>query len=359
MLGPVLDGRAAPSHAYLFHGPGGSGKRSCARELAAMLLSEGSIEPDSARARALSGVHPDLSWIVPSGAHEVLVADVDEPLVAAASRTPFEAKRRVFVLEGADELGEEAANRMLKTLEEPASYVHIILIAERLQDVLPTIRSRCLSVHFEAPPESELVAGLEAGGCEHERAIACARLAFSDGHEAQALASADGKLLRECAQALVQLALRGEVETRSPWTALLDAAKQRGEEAGGELEEAMNRALELYPRRERKRAQSDWGDRIKRGRRRAQTAALDQALTLAEAWLIDLAALAWGADDVVRNVDQRSALAADAEISHGRDPRALRAAVELIEDTRSRLSLNVSEELACEALSYRLEEALA
>lgn len=359
MLGPVLDGHAAASHAYLFHGPGGSGKRGCARELAAMLLSEGSVEPASARARALAGVHPDLSWIVPSGAHEVLVADVDEPLVAAASRTPFEASCRVFVLEGADELGEEAANRMLKTLEEPASYVHIILIAERLQDVLPTIRSRCLMVHFEARPESELVTELEAHGCEHERAIACARLAFGDGNEATALASADGALLRERAQALVRLGLRGEVVTRSPWTALLAAARQRGEEVGTDLEEAMNRALELYPQRERKRAQSDWSDRIKRGRRRAQTAALDQALTLAEAWLLDLAALAWGANDMVRNVDEMSALAADAETAHGHDPRALRAAVELIEDTRSRLSLNVSEELACEALSYRLEEALA
>lgn len=324
-----------------------------------MLLADGSPEPASARARALAGAHPDLSWIVPSGAHEVLVADVDEPLVAAASRTPFEATRRVFVLEGADELGEEAANRMLKTLEEPASYVHIILIAERLQDVLPTIRSRCLSVHFEAPPESELVAKLEGTGCEHERAIACARLAFGDGNEAKSLASDEGKLLRERAQALVRLALRGEVVTRSPWSALLEAAKQLGEEAGGELEEAMNRALEFYPRRERKRAQSDWNDRIKRGRRRAQTAALDQALTLAEAWLIDLAALAWGADDVVRNVDQLDALTADGEAGRGRDPRALRTAVELIEDTRSRLSLNVSEELACEALSYRIEEALA
>jgi DNA polymerase-3 subunit delta' len=64
-------------------------------------------------------VHPDLTWVTPSGAHEILVSDIDEPVSAPPARTPFESSRRVFVIERADELGDEAANRMLKTLEEP------------------------------------------------------------------------------------------------------------------------------------------------------------------------------------------------------------------------------------------------
>jgi DNA polymerase III, delta subunit len=54
------------------------------------------------------------------------------PVIAAASKTPFESSRRVFVIERVDELGDEAANRMLKTLEEPASFVHLILLTDRL-----------------------------------------------------------------------------------------------------------------------------------------------------------------------------------------------------------------------------------
>ena len=80
----------------------------------------------------------------------MLVSDIDEPVVAAASRTPFESLRRVFVIESVDRLGDEAANRMLKTLEEPAAFVHLILITDRLADVLPTIRSRCQLVRFDA-----------------------------------------------------------------------------------------------------------------------------------------------------------------------------------------------------------------
>ena len=62
----------------------------------------------------------------------------------------------MFVIERVDELGDEAANRMLKTLEEPASFVHLILLTDRLVDVLPTIRSRCQLVRFDAPPVAEV-----------------------------------------------------------------------------------------------------------------------------------------------------------------------------------------------------------
>ncbi len=80
--------------------------------------------PDAETARAVRdrvqrGTHPDLTWVTPSGAAEMLVSDIDEPVVAAAARTPFEASRRVFVIEGAETMNEQAANRLLKTLEEP------------------------------------------------------------------------------------------------------------------------------------------------------------------------------------------------------------------------------------------------
>jgi DNA polymerase III subunit delta' len=359
ILAHAAEPGGSPSHAYLFHGPGGAGKRTLARELAARLLSQGAPDPASAQARALAGAHPDLTWVVPSGAHEILVSDVDQAVVAAAARTPFESLRRVFVIESADELGDEAANRLLKTLEEPAAFVHLILISDRLADVLPTIRSRCQLVRFEAPSVAELAATLTATGTEAAAAEAYARLSLGDAGRARELAVAEGAELRAGAQALVRAALAGELGVAAPWDALLASVRARGELLRGELEQQQAAELELLPGGERKRAETAWGERVRRLRRRVETGALELALDLVETWLLDLVALAHGAVDLVRNSDRLSELRADATIGRGGDLAALRRALELVEDTRQRFQLNVSEDLALEALSYRLQEVLA
>jgi DNA polymerase-3 subunit delta' len=88
VLTPALPPGGRPSHAYLFHGPAGSGKRSTARAFAAALLAEGAADPAAVAARVQRGAHPDLTWVTPSGAAEMLVSDIDEPVVAAARAPP-------------------------------------------------------------------------------------------------------------------------------------------------------------------------------------------------------------------------------------------------------------------------------
>src|SRR5215213_4514063 len=146
VLGAAL--KDQPAHAYLLHGPAGSGKREAARAFAGELLARDAKDPGNVRTRAQHGSHPDLTWVTPSGAHEMLRRDVEESVVAAAARTPFEAGWRVFVLERADTMNDETANSLLKTLEEPASFVVAILLTDRPTQVLPTIRSRCQAVRF-------------------------------------------------------------------------------------------------------------------------------------------------------------------------------------------------------------------
>src|SRR5215207_5427739 len=130
VLGAALPPEGRPSHAYLFHGPAGTGKRRVAASFAGALLSEGAPDPEAVAVRVSHRAHPDLMWVSPSGAHELLVDDV-RPVVTAAARTPFEATRRVFVIERADTMNDESANRMLKTLEEPPSFVHLLLLTDR------------------------------------------------------------------------------------------------------------------------------------------------------------------------------------------------------------------------------------
>ena len=101
---------------------------------------------------------------------------------------------------------------------------------------------------------------------------------------------------------------------------------------------------------------SEATEQVRRTERRARTQALDLGLALCCAWYRDLAAIASGAEDVVLNDDRRAELAEDAE---GLDPARARRAVEWVLDTRRRLRVNVSEELALEALWLRLASALS
>jgi DNA polymerase-3 subunit delta' len=355
-LGAALAPGGSPSHAYLFHGPSGSGKRTAARAFAAALLADGARDPDGVRARVQHGTHPDLTWVTPSGAHEMLVGDVEEAVIAAAAMTPFEASRRVFVIERADTLIDQAANKMLKTLEEPAPFVHIVLLSDRLGEVLPTIRSRCQLVRFDALSPEQLAERVGRHGIPPEQAQACARLALGDGERALELALGDGPALRAGGERFARAALSGQVAATRPWAELLAVKRRRGEEAVAALEAQLAEELEVVSRRERRRLENEYAERIRRTRRRVETGALDLGLQIASLWFRDVACLVWSTPELVHHSDRTEALAQDAD---GRNAHRVRAAVELVEETRRRLRSNVTEELALEALAYRLEALLA
>jgi DNA polymerase-3 subunit delta' len=353
VLTPALAPGGSASHAYLFHGPAGTGKRAVARAFAAALLADGARNPDTVVERVARDSHPDLTWVTPSGAAEMLVADIEEPVVSAATRTPFESQRRVFVIEGVERMNDQAANRMLKTLEEPPAFTHLLLLADRREDVLPTISSRCQHVRFDPLPSALMAARLE--GVDGERARACARLALGDAGLAARLASEEGSALRARAEELVRCALSGAT-ARRPWLGLLDAAKAAGVAAGERSQELLERDLEMVPGKERKRYEREGAEARRRGERRVRTHTLDLALRVSELWLRDLLCMSEGAAALVYAVDRLEELRSDAEQC---DPVALRRGIELVADTRLSLSLNVSEELALEALAYRLQALLA
>jgi DNA polymerase III subunit delta' len=371
---PATGSGRVPSHAYLFHGPSGVGKRTVARAFAAALLAEGSPAPQAARARVARGAHPDLTWVTPSGAGEMLVGDVDRAVIAAAAHTPFESLRRVFVLEDAHTLNDQAANRLLKTLEEPPPFVHILLLAPSPREVLPTIASRCQHVRFDHLPSARIEERLAAdagsppadtgsppaAAAERDpRLAACARLALGDARLAGELAGAQGEVLRERAESFVRATLHGEGTVGGvggPLDKLLRAAREAGAGAAEALAARVAGELELLPVKERKRHERETADAQRRVERRARTGTIDLALRLVQLWLRDLWCVAEGASELAYALDRLSELERDAA---GRPPARLRDGVELVQDTRLRLSLNVSEELALESLAYRLQALLA
>jgi DNA polymerase-3 subunit delta' len=350
VLGAALADK--PSHAYLFHGPAGTGKAKAALAFAAELLAAGETDPDAARTRVMHRSHPDLTWVTPSGVHVMRVEDIEEPVVAAATHTPFESSRRVFVLERVDTMNDEVANRLLKTLEEPAHYVHLVLLTDQLGQVIDTVVSRCQLVRFDPLPRERIAERLQSQGVDGVQADAASRLALGDGRRAEFLVSDEGRALRADVEAMVRAALADADGTAEPWRALLERAEEAREQAEDDIAEQKAKRLEMEPKdRERRALEKEFDESAKRAGRRARTHMLELGLELATLTFRDLVCVAEGAREAVLATDRIDALAPAAQ---ARDPRRLRQAAELCEDTRQSLQLNVQEDLALTSLSLRL-----
>ncbi len=142
-------------HAYLFYGPEGVGKTLTARAFAASLLCL-EEETDScthcgACLRFAAGSHPDYTEILPEDG-SILIDQMREMRRSVAYR-PYESSYRVFVIQEAHTMTSEAANSLLKVLEEPPAYVVIILITSNQDLLLPTIRSRSVPIAFSYIPD--------------------------------------------------------------------------------------------------------------------------------------------------------------------------------------------------------------
>ncbi|HEX5800425.1 MAG TPA: hypothetical protein VFY02_09980, partial [Gaiellaceae bacterium] len=164
LLGAALAEGAA--HAYLLHGPPGTGKRRAALAFAGAALGD--------VARVEHGTHPDLYLLEPLG--EMIRIDEIRALRHDLHMRPFEAARRVYVILSAHLLNEDAADALLKDLEEPPPYALILLVADELGPLPATIRSRCQLVPFRRLSERDelepavrigryqLVSAIGAGG---------------------------------------------------------------------------------------------------------------------------------------------------------------------------------------------------
>ena len=351
--GLAADLKSGPTHAYLLTGPSGSGKRRAARSFAAELLAEASADPESARARALAdpSPHPDLEWVSPPG-NQHLVSEIRDRIIGAAAYRPFEGERRVFVIEDADALAEESQNALLTTLEEPPAHAHLILISADPASILPTVRSRCRAIGFAAAGEDELVArlGAQSPGAGEADLRAVARLGGADVRAAQFLLSDLGRRLRAAAERCVLPSAVGE----RPWLELIEIAAEAGEQAGAAVAERVDAAAEENPdERIAARIRREGEDASKRAIRRERTRLLTLGLRLMTARLRDVEAVTAGAPELLGCDRADEVKAAAGEFTPG---AALHAAA-LAAEAQRRLRVNVSEELALEALAYGVAHA--
>lgn len=348
----VAEGRL--SHAYLFVGAPGSGKHEAAEALARCVVCPhgGDATCDECR-RVAHRTHPDVRWLAPGSASGYLVAQVRE-LIEDAGLAPVRARTKVYVLERAELLRGNAANALLKTLEEPPEAVMFILCARTTAAMLPTIVSRCQQVPFRSVSPA-------AGAETVMRACACtpaeARMALAvAGTPARAVDFLKSPSRREVRR-LVVGALDSLARDDS-WDVLLAArdlvaavavpladVRQAQEDALRESQDFLTAA-----------ALKQVEDANKRELTARERSGMMEALSAAESLLRDVLARCEGIPGGAVNDD---AAAVVDRIAAGCDTAGALRAIEAVGRAADDLAHNVSPQLTLEVMLLRIKEALA
>jgi DNA polymerase III subunit delta' len=342
LLESVLE-RGEAAHAYLFYGPPGVGKRTVAYRFAAELVSGGD---EGARNRALRGLHPDLDEVEPEGQFTT-IGQVRAVVQGAASR-PFEGARRAFILR-ADTLNVQAANALLKTLEEPEGAAVFILLASSREGVLPTVVSRAQAVRFDPVPRSEVVSFLmERGYPEGEASLAAALGRGSVGLALRYAAEDELKELREAVFG-AGFAFDGSFEDRHGAAERIFA---RAEGVGATRERAYLAAYD---------AEADEGpnrrarESAKRLGRAARDGAVAEALELLALLYRDAAVVSAGAPELAVNVDRMAEISTFVAERSGAD---WAGAAEIFGEEGGKLTYNVSPEAILEVALSRSRQKI-
>ena len=338
LLGAAL--AEGPAHAYLLHGPAGVGKRTAAFAFASALLGD--------ERRVLARAHPDLYLLEPLG--EMIRIDDVRALRHDLHMRPFEGDRRVYVVLDAQRLNEDAADALLKDLEEPPPYAVIVLVASELGPLPPTILSRCQLVPFRRLSEKAVREWLAAKAPDRsqDEVRALARASSGRLDRARRLLDPAASGRRDALIHVARSVYRDdEFEPGDAARVLLASAGELGQEAK-EREEALLEGVDLPAR--------DAEQRVRRAQRGAERDELLAALEGLEAWYRDLVVLQAGAESAAVHADRLDEVRADAA---DLDQGAVAAAEAVRETWRALEEFNLNPSLALEALFVRLRRELS
>ncbi|MEZ7004604.1 DNA polymerase III subunit delta' [Streptomyces sp. AD55] len=368
----AANGAPAPAttrmtHAWLFTGPPGAGRTLTARAFAAALQC---VSPDRALGgvpgcgfcdgchTALVGTHADVSTVAAVGA-EILVKDMRDT-VRKSFTSPANGRWQIILVEDAERLNEKSANAVLKAVEEPAPRTVWLLCAPSIEDVLPTIRSRCRHLNLRTPSVDAVADMLvRREGIAPDVAASVARA--TQGHVDRARRLATDAAARERRTAVLRLPLRVEDVGGALKAAqeLVDAAaadaKQLAEDMDGKETEDLKAALGAAQGGRMPRGTAgvmkDLEDMQKRRRTRTQRDSLDLALTDLTGFYRDVLALQLGSRVAIANTDAEDALE---RLARAGTPEATLRRIEAIGACRDALDRNVAPLLAVEAMTMAL-----
>jgi DNA polymerase-3 subunit delta' len=351
------------THAWLFTGPPGSGRSVAARAFAAALLCENGgcgVCPSCRQVRA--GTHADLLLVRPEGLSYGVKQTRD--LVLRAAGAPAGGRWLVVLFEDADRCTEQAANALLKAIEEPAPRTVWLLCAPSAEDLVTTIRSRCRVVTLRVPP-SEAVARvlMERDGIDHDRALAAARAAQGHVGRARRLVTDPSAAARRAAVLRVPVQATSLGPALAVAASLVKSAEDEAKSVTEQLDEPEREALRqafgegstgkgvAKAMRGVAGAMKDLEDRQKSRATRVKRDTLDGALLDLAAFYRDVLMVQYGADVEVANADRIEDVR---RLAAAAPPEATLRRIEAIMRCRERLTLNVAPLLAVEEMTISL-----
>ena len=353
----------AMTHAWLFTGPPGSGRSVAARAFAAALLCpEGGCGHCASCRQVRAGTHADLLLVRPEGL-SYGVRQTRE-LVLRAAGAPSGGRWLVVLFEDADRCTEQAANALLKAIEEPSPRTVWLLCAPSAEDLVPTIRSRCRVVTLRVPSSAAVAEVLASrDGVEPSRALSAARAAQGHVGRARRLATdADAARRRDdVLRVPVQAVSLGPALTAA--AALVRTAEDEAKAVTEQLDEPEREALRrafgegstgkgvAKAMRGMSGAMKDLEDRQKSRATRVKRDTLDGALLDLAAFYRDVLMVQLGADVELANTDREDDLR---RIAASSSPEATLRRMQAIMRCRERLTLNVAPLLAVEEMTLSL-----
>lgn len=353
------------THAWLFTGPPGSGRSNVARAFASALQCEQRTGCGACEACRLgaSGSHPDITWV--RSETSVLYVNDMRDLVQSASKFPAIGRWQVVVIEDADRLGTpenpRTGNALLKAIEEPTPKTVWLLCAPTVQDVLPTINSRCRTLTLSTPSSDDVAAFLTRTAQVSETVATFAARA-SQGHIGRARALALDEETRARRRQVISIPARltslGSCMTAA--TDLADLAKQETEAITAETEKRELGELQAIFGSERKDTTSrsyraalkGLEDLQKKKAKRRVLDVIDRALMDLVSVYRDAIALAVGAPGALVNEELRGDVAV---VARDASPEELLRMIDAVFTAREQmLEFNVPPQLALESMTVAL-----
>jgi DNA polymerase-3 subunit delta' len=360
----IVRGEPAPgmSHAWLFTGPPGCGRSVAARAFAAALLcAQGGCGRCGSCHQVRAGTHTDLLLVHPEGL-SYGVRETRE-LVLRAGGAPACGRWRVVLFTDADRATEQAANALLKAIEEPAPRTVWLLCAPSAEEMPATIRSRCRLVVLGLPPPAAVAALLTAEGADPARALAAARAAQGHIGRARRLAFDPAAASRRDQVLALPRRLTGLGPALAAAAELVQAAESEAAAITSELDLPERQALrQAYGEgssgkgvaralRGAAGALRDLEDRQKSRGTRLKREALDRALLDLAAFYRDVLAVQFGATVELASAGHEDEVA---RVAASSPPEATVRRIEAIMTCRERLEANVAPLLAAEELALAL-----
>jgi DNA polymerase-3 subunit delta' len=357
----------AMTHAWLFTGPPGSGRSVAARAFAAALLCpDGGCGQCASCHQVQAGTHADLLLIRPEGLSYGVKQTRD--LVLRAAGQPIGGRWQIVLFEDADRCTEQAANALLKAIEEPAPRTVWLLCAPSAEDLVTTIRSRCRVVTLVVPASAAVAKVLvERDGIEPARALAAARAAQGHVGRARRLATDPAAAKRRADVLRVPLQATSLGPALSLAAALVRTAEDEAKAVTEDLDEPERDALRqafgegstgkgvAKAMRGMAGAMKDLEDRQKSRATRVKRDTLDGALLDLALFYRDILMIQLGADVELANGDTELADGADLrQVASASYPESTLRRIQAIMHCRERLTLNVAPLLAVEEMTLSL-----